>query len=101
MDGTDQTITSAPGAWRKSTLRFKGVDDVVASSGGWTAHDTYTLKVVRYRTPFITTYRFQFADDDLHLTVDQNVGPPDMLTRELRGHKASDAGQRKTESLEK
>jgi hypothetical protein len=24
-------------------------------SGGWTANDTYTLKVVRYRTPFITT----------------------------------------------
>ena len=63
MDGTDQTITSAPGAWRKSTLRFKGVDDVVASSGGWTASDTYTLKVVRYRTPFITTYRLQFAND--------------------------------------
>ena len=101
MDGTDQTITSAPGAWRKSTLRFKGVDDVVASSGGWTASDTYTLKVVRYRTPFITTYRLQFANDDLHLTVDQNVGPPDSLTRELRGHKASDGVPRKTETSEK
>jgi len=98
MDGTDQTITSAPGAWRKGTLRIKGVDDVVASSGGWSANDTYTLKVVRYRTPFITTYRFQFADDALHLTVDQNVGPPDTLTRELRGHKA---GPSKTEISEK
>ena len=101
MDGTDQTITSAPGAWRKSTLRFKGVDDVVASSGGWTASDTYTLKVVRYRTPFITTYRLQFANEDLHLTVDQNVGAPDSLTRELRGHKASDGVPRKTETSEK
>jgi hypothetical protein len=89
MDGIDQTLTSAPGAWRKSTLRVKGVDDAVASSGGWTADDTYTLKVVRYRTPFITTYRLQFAGDELHLTVDQNVGPPDTLTRELRGQKSS------------
>jgi CubicO group peptidase (beta-lactamase class C family) len=87
MDGIDQTVTSAPGAWRKSTLRFKGVEDVVASSGGWTASDTYTLKVVRYRTPFITTYRMQFAGDSLRMTVDQNVGPPDTLTRELLGHK--------------
>jgi hypothetical protein len=90
MDGIDQPIASAPGTWRKSTLRFKGVDDAVASSGGWTAGDTYTLKVVRYRTPFITTYRLQFAGDELHLTVDQNVGPPDTLTRELRGHKVSE-----------
>jgi hypothetical protein len=86
MDGIDQAITSVPGAWRKGTLRFKGVDDVVASSGGWTASDTYTLRVVRYRTPFVTTYTMQFAGDDLHLTVDQNVGPPGTLTRELLGH---------------
>ena len=87
MDGIDQTITSVPAAWRKGSLRFKGVDDVVASSGGWTATDTYTLKVVRYRTPYVTTYRMQFAGDDLRLTVDQNVGPPDSLTRELLGHR--------------
>ena len=34
----------------KPTARRGGVP-----SGGWTANDTYTLKVVRYRTPFITT----------------------------------------------
>jgi len=85
-------VTSTPGVWRKSTLRFKGVEDVVASSGGWTAADTYTLKVARYRTPFITTYRLQFAGGDLHLTVDQNVGPPDALTRELRGHRDGEGG---------
>lgn len=89
MDGIDQPIASAPGAWRKGTLRVKGVDDVIASSGGWTAPDMYTLKVVRYRTPYVTTYRMQFAGDDLHLTVDQNVGPPDSLTRDLLGHKVS------------
>jgi len=33
--------------------------------------------------------------------VDQNVGPPDSLTRELRGHKDAGAGQRKTETSEK
>lgn len=94
MDGIDQTLALSPGVWRNATLRFNGVDDVVASSGGWTANDTYTLKVVRYRTPFVTTYRMQFAGDDLRLTVDQNVGPPDTLTRELLGRGEAHAEQR-------
>jgi CubicO group peptidase (beta-lactamase class C family) len=101
MDGLDQKITASPGAWRKGTLRFKGVDDVVATTGGWTAGDTYTLKVVRYRTPFITTYRLRFAGDALDLTVDQNVGPSDSLTRSLLGHRVGQEERRKTEGSEK
>jgi CubicO group peptidase (beta-lactamase class C family) len=87
MDGVDQRIEAAPGRWQKGTLRFGGVDDVVATSGGWTADDMYTLKVVRYRTPFVITYRLRFSGDQLHLTVDQNVGPPDALLRELTGER--------------
>ena len=87
MDGMDQRIEAAPGRWQKGTLRFRGADDVVATSGAWTADDTYTLKVVRYRTPFVITYRLRFSGDQLHLTVEQNVGPPDTLLRELIGQR--------------
>lgn len=65
----EQTVTAAPGNWRRSTA------EAVAASGGWTAADTYTLKVVRYRTPFATTYRLRFGGDLVVVEVEQNVGP--------------------------
>jgi len=49
----------------------------VAASGGWTADDTYTLKVVRYRTPFVVTYRLQFSGDQLGVESEMNVGAAD------------------------
>jgi hypothetical protein len=69
--GSDQSFTAAPGIWTHIT------GDGVAASGAWTAADTYTLKVVRYRTPFATTYRLRFNKDDaVTLDVERNVGPP-------------------------
>jgi CubicO group peptidase (beta-lactamase class C family) len=69
--GSDQSFTAAPGIWTHIT------GDGVAASGAWTAADTYTLKVVRYRTPFATTYRLRFSKDDaVTLDVERNVGPP-------------------------
>jgi hypothetical protein len=32
------------------------------------------LKIVRYRTPFNTTYTFRFAGDELLVDSEQNVG---------------------------
>ena len=75
MDGADQTIAATSGAWQKGTLTIGGKAEAVAASGGWTAADTFTLQVVRYRTPFSTTYRFRFADDQVTVDSEQNVGP--------------------------
>lgn len=73
--GADQRVAAAPGAWRKGTLMLHGTPDPIAASGGWTAEDTYTLKIARYRTPFVTTYRLRFAGDQLAVESEENVGP--------------------------
>ena len=73
MGGTDQNLAAASGAWRKGVLTIGGAQVPVAATGAWTAEDTYTLKVARYRTPFITTYRLRFAGDQLSVESEQNV----------------------------
>ncbi len=70
----DQHVAARAGAWRKGTIQLAGVTEPIAASGGWTADDTYTLKVVRYRTPFATTYRLRFAGEQLAVESEQNVG---------------------------
>jgi CubicO group peptidase (beta-lactamase class C family) len=80
-NGADQRLTATPGAWRKSTAIFQGKPDPVAASGAWTADDTYTLKVVRYRTPFVTTYRLRFAGDQLTVDSAVNVGAADKVSQ--------------------
>jgi CubicO group peptidase (beta-lactamase class C family) len=77
IGGADQHIAAAPGAWKKGTLTKAGVADVIAASGAWTADDTYTLRVSRYRTPFATTYRLKFGGEQLAIESEQNVGAAD------------------------
>jgi CubicO group peptidase (beta-lactamase class C family) len=72
--GADQHLVAAPGAWRKASMTINGVAEPVAASGGWTADDTYTLKVARYRTPFVITYRLRFAGDQVVVDTEQNAG---------------------------
>jgi len=75
--GVDQHVAAAPSAWRKGTLTVRGASDPMAASGGWTADDTYTLKISRYRTPFATTFRLKFAGEQLAVESEQNVGAAD------------------------
>jgi hypothetical protein len=77
IGGADQRIVAAPGAWRKSVVTSSGGSDPIGASGGWTSDDTYTLRIVRYRTPFVTTYRLRFAGDQLTVESEQNVGAAD------------------------
>ena len=74
VGGADQHLVAAPGAWRKASMTINGVAEPVAGSGGWTSDDTYTLKVARYRTPFVMTYRLRFSGDQLTVDTEQNVG---------------------------
>ncbi len=79
LAGVDQHINAAPDAWRKGTLTLGnppvsgGSPTAIAASGAWTAGDTYTLRVVQYRTPFATTYRLRFAGNQLTVESEQNV----------------------------
>jgi hypothetical protein len=83
--GSDQQVVAAPGAWRKGTILVKGTPDPIAASGAWTSDDTYTLQVVRYQTPFATTYRLRFAGDQLVVDSEQNVGAPDARMAHVEG----------------
>jgi CubicO group peptidase (beta-lactamase class C family) len=58
------------GAWAFGT----GPKQPVATSGAWTADDTYTAKIVLYETPFIVTATFKFADGKLEYETKRNVG---------------------------
>jgi CubicO group peptidase (beta-lactamase class C family) len=95
ISGVEQRIAAAHNAWQKGTLVSSGTPNVVAASGAWTDGDTYTLKVVRYRTPFATTYQLRFTGDQLFVRAEQNVGPPDSRVVEFVGkHATSSAEQR-------
>jgi hypothetical protein len=43
------------------------------------------MDVVRYRTPFATTYKLRFAGDQLFLNIEQNVGAADARVSDLVG----------------
>ena len=85
VNGDEQRLTAGSGAWRNGVLKNQNSSDPVAISGGWTADDTYTLKVVRYRTPFITTYRLRFSGDQLTVDSEENVGAADTRTSSVVG----------------
>jgi CubicO group peptidase (beta-lactamase class C family) len=90
--GADQRIAAVHNAWQKGTLVLSGTPNAIASSGAWTADDTYTLAVARYRTPFVTTYKLRFAGDQLFVTAEQNV-PANAKPVEMVGRLATSAAR--------
>jgi CubicO group peptidase (beta-lactamase class C family) len=74
--GADQKIDASPDTWTKQSVTLRGAPDAIATSGAWSADDTYTLSIVRYQTPFTATYTLRFAADQLTLDLEPNVGPP-------------------------
>ena len=92
--GTEQRLTVANGGWQKGTLKTRAAaPEAVAAAGAWSADDTYTLTVVRYRTPFATTYQLRFAGDQLFVKAEQNAGAADTRVSEFVG-KLATASQR-------
>lgn len=83
--GADQLVAAVPGVWRTGTLTLKDTPDAIAASGAWTSEDTYTLKICRYRTPFVTTYRLKPSGSQLSVEIEQNVGPADQRVTSITG----------------
>ncbi len=75
--GVEQRVTVTGGGWVKGELKGGPAAGPVAVSGAWTAADTFTLDVVRYRTPFVARYRMKFSGDGETVTLETvpNVGP--------------------------
>lgn len=77
IGGVELRVKVAGGAWVKGELDSGPSAGPVAVSGAWTAADTFTLDVVRYRTPFVARYRMKFSADGESVTLETqpNVGP--------------------------
>jgi hypothetical protein len=89
IGGVDQRVVAGYRAWRKATLARAGSTEPIAASGAWSADDTYTLAIVRYQTPFVTTYRLRFAGDRLLVRSEQKVGAADTRIRQFEGSLAA------------
>ena len=75
IDGAEDRVKLTGEGWTRGDLQHGPSAGRVAVSGAWTAADTFTLEVVRYRTPFTARYRLRFAGDELKLETAPNVGP--------------------------
>jgi CubicO group peptidase (beta-lactamase class C family) len=73
IGGAGAALPVGNGEWKKGTWTFMGREEPVAASGGWTGADTYTVKVVRYRTPYVLTYRLRFDGDRVEIEREQNA----------------------------
>ncbi len=72
--GRRERVDLVPGAWERGEVASGPIAGVVALSGAWTAADTFTLDVVRYRTPYVLRHRLKFSGDQVTLVVEPNVG---------------------------
>ena len=83
IGGAEERVEISGERWVRGELTTGPAAGVVALSGAWTAADTFTLEVVRYRTPFTTRYRLRFAGDEVTVETQPNLGPvpPPMVGR--------------------
>jgi CubicO group peptidase (beta-lactamase class C family) len=91
VGGVEHTFAAGRGVWVKGETRLSnrqshGEDDsepdLIASSGAWTATDTYTMKTYSYLTPFYRTTAVRFTGDEVSFDSEVNVsfGPTKMPT---------------------
>jgi CubicO group peptidase (beta-lactamase class C family) len=71
QSGSDETLEVGRDAWSACQQTKAGR---LATSGAWTAAETYAIQTAVCGTPFVQTYRFKFAGDSLTIERDANVG---------------------------
>jgi hypothetical protein len=80
IDGEERRLAVGSGKWdRGGSLvlggrLFAASEEPVATSGAWTAEDTFTAKACLYKTPFCATMRLEFAGDIVLFDQEMNVG---------------------------
>jgi len=75
VDGSDQRLPSGNGTWRTGRFAYgKFPEQPAAACGAWTAADTYTARICFYETPFTLTVTLKFADNQLVVDSESNVG---------------------------
>jgi CubicO group peptidase (beta-lactamase class C family) len=75
LEGIDQRVDCGMGTWARGAITSAlGENIPVAASGAWSSEDTFSVRLVRYRTPFSTDYDVRFAGDQVILEALDNVG---------------------------
>jgi hypothetical protein len=75
VNGADYRVPCGHGNWTKAKLAFANLhEQPVAASGAWLDDNTLGAKVCFYETPFTVTLRLHFADDQLQIDPEFNVG---------------------------
>lgn len=79
-DGVESRLPCGQREWARSRGPFGSglsgayTDEPLAASAAWMAEDTLVVKVCAYETPFYRTLRLRFADGQLTLDSEVNVG---------------------------
>lgn len=95
IDGTEHRTTCRPGEWIQGTAVWGSfVPKPVASSGAWTADDTYTARLCFYETPFTVTATFKFTEDELDYRAQQNLSFGPKAAVQFLGITSSRDGER-------
>jgi CubicO group peptidase (beta-lactamase class C family)/lysophospholipase L1-like esterase len=75
FDGEERRIACGRGSWQRGRLAWgRFPEQPVAASGAWTDDATFTARLCFYETPFIVTLKLKFAEDELRLESESNVG---------------------------
>jgi hypothetical protein len=75
VNGGEQRIICGKEVWRKGDVSWgRFPSGPTAVSGGWTDPETFTARFCYYETPFLTTVKFKFAGDEVHVDAASNVG---------------------------
>lgn len=75
VDGREEALSLGHGRWELGRGQFWAWREMaLAGSGAWTAEDTYTARLCAYETPTVTTVRLRFAEGQVTLERENNVG---------------------------
>lgn len=86
ISGKDVSIPIGHNTWTPGPeLSFGPSLSPTASSGGWTADDTFTVFTCFYRSPFISTSKLQFKEGKLNYDLGANLGSGSEATMHLDG----------------
>ena len=75
VNGNDRKLLCTPKQWQPGRTAWgRQAEQPVASSGAWTADDTFTAKICFRHTPFIATVKLKFTGDEVRCESEMNVG---------------------------
>jgi CubicO group peptidase (beta-lactamase class C family) len=67
------TIVCGHGYWAENRVKFQGVEHDAVASSAWVSDEEWTAHVQFLGKPWRYEIRLRFADDDVEVTIDQNV----------------------------